>query len=241
MIGPKLRTILTRFFLPFFWKKNNLNASLALKQFSEVEFDSAWQYFNAMNHVNSPMTQLMLFENILEEMEHSDAFLKSAHQLAARRLSYPQKARTVLVTSVEQMPYFLAFAHESEKAICSQFKGYAYACRHLPNVADVFKDIAFEEEKHEREAHVALVSLIGSSKSVNRLLWKVKINKYYKSWMRGTKHIGEFMFTVWLGVLYFIFSPFFCGYCKRRLMNEELTQQTNIEAEICSTESGGTK
>ncbi len=241
MIGSKIRSVITHFLLPLFWKKDTENAAKALKQFSEVEFDSAWQYLNAMNHVDVPKTQLMLFENLLEEMEHSDAFLHSAHQLATQRLAGQQKARTVLVNHARQIPYFLAFAHESEKAICAQFKGYARACQHLPTVAKVFNEIACEEEKHEREAHVALVTLIGSRQLAARLVWQVRLNKSWQSWMRGTKYIGEFMFAFWLGAVYFLFGPILRGYCTRRLVTENMNTQAITQTDITMTKLGEVK
>lgn len=217
MWSTHLRNAVTRALLPLSWRIDAQHAARTLKRFSEVEFDSAWQYLNALGHTETPKMQLMLFENLLEEMEHSDGFLEVAHQLARERFQGGSGARSVLVKSADDIPYFLAFAHESEKSICAQFNGYARACSHLPAAAEVFRGIAIDEAKHEREARASLLAAVGSETTVRRLVWQVKFKKAYASWLRGSRHIGDAIFALWLGAVYLLFGPLLRSYCAARL------------------------
>jgi len=217
MLSVNVRILATRLLLPLAWRRGRHHAATTLKRFSNVEFDSAWQYLHAMDHVDKPDVQLMLFHNLLEEMEHSDAFLGVAQKLAEQRLASPHEPRIALVNKASDIPYFLAFAHESERAICAQFNGYAKACRRYAEAADVFQAIAIDEEKHEREARESLVALIGRASTVDRLIWQVKLRKTYQSWMRGSMRIGDGMFALWFGALCLVCGPLLRRYCAERM------------------------
>lgn len=217
MLSVHMRNLATRVFLPMAWSRGRQHAAQTLKTFSNVEFDSAWQYLNAMQHVQAPEVQLMLFQNLLEEMEHSDAFLRVAQDLAEQRLRTAPEARVALVNSAADIPYFLAFAHESERAICAQFNGYARACERYEEAAAVFKAIAIDEAKHEREARESLIALIGDERTARSLVLKVKLRKTYAAWMRGSMRIGDLMFALWFGVVYAVFGPLLGRYCARRM------------------------
>ncbi|WP_434628059.1 hypothetical protein [Chromobacterium sp. CV08] len=214
-----LRKLITAVALPIRWRRDRQHAAETLKAFSEIEFDSAWQYLNAIRYVDQPEIQLMLFGNCLEEMEHSDKFLNAAHKLASARMGGHSLARKELVRKPNDVPYFLAFAHDSERSIATQFKGYARACGKFSDAAAVFNDIAIDEEKHEREARSSLVSAVGSERTARWLIFKVKLSKAYSGWMRVSKKLGDMIFAAWLGVIFLLFGSLLRNYCRRTLLN----------------------
>jgi rubrerythrin len=217
MIGTRLRMAATRLMLPVTWRWNSDRAAGALKQFSEVEFDSAWQYLNAMSYTDNPDVQMALFENVLEEMEHSDAFRRLAYGLATVRLRRSYASRMPLVSEASHIPGFLAFAHESERAICTQFKGFSRACRFEPRVMAVFQSIVVDEEGHEAGARSLLETLLEDRKHARRMIFRARVSRAYQSWLRGSQRIGDAMFRLFLSTVFFACGFFFVGTCRRRL------------------------
>lgn len=217
MLGARLRSLTTRLLLPLSWRRDDQHVAQTLKRFSDVEFDSAWQYLNAMKHVPQPAVQRLLFENLLEEMEHADAFLALSHGLARQRIAGEQAARVALVDSAEDIPYFLAYAHESERSIALQFDGYARACGRRDAVADVFRSIALDETTHEQNARASLVALIGDEAAARRLHLKVKFARTWQSWTRGSKRIGDVLFALIVGTVFVGAGLLFGGACRRRI------------------------
>lgn len=211
------RGILTRLILPLTWRTSRRHAAKVLRRFSEVEFDSAWQYLNAMTCIQEPKIQLMLFENVLEEMSHADAFADVAHMLADQQSHDVQESRTVMVKDASGIPYFLACAHESERAICVQFDGFARASRRIPEVSSVFRSISIDEQKHEREARLSLEVLIGDKRRAASLVAKARNKRIYQSFLRASQRFGDLVFAFCFGLVYFSFGPLLRHYCKRLL------------------------
>lgn len=227
MLSNSLRNAVTTLVLPLSWSRGRHHAATTLKRFSEVEFDSAWQYLNAMSYVAKPEVQHVLFHNVMEEIEHSETFLDVSHKLAEQRLIGSTRARVPLVKSEVDIPYFLAFAHESERAVCAQFNGYARACSRYAEASAVFETIAIDEEKHEREARNSLTALIGDERRVTWLIRRARLTKLYEAWLRGTRRLGDAVFAVWIVALFFVFGVFLCRYCKTRLGSHPGYKQTS--------------
>lgn len=234
MAAASLRSLLTRLFLPLSWKQSEANAAHALKRFSDVEFDSAWQYMNAMSYVREPAVQLMLFENSLEEMDHSERFRAIAHSLSTCRFDTAAQARVPLVKHADDIHYFLGFSHESERAVAEEFRCFARASREWGRASALFQEIATEEGKHEREAHASLVHLVGSPRKVARILRKVRLHRFYLAWMRGSQVIGDFMFAIILGALFVVAAPAMRGHCARMMKSDRrrvLQQEKQVAVE----------
>jgi hypothetical protein len=222
MLGAYLRRIVTRVLLPLSWHRDDHCVALTLKKFSEVEFDSAWQYFNAMKHAEDPALQRILFGNFMEEMEHADAFLSLSHDLALRRFARKQESRSVLVKSADDIPYFLAFAHESERSIATQFDGYALASGHRGSVADAFRKISSDEITHGEGAHSSLVALVGNRARARRLIWRVKLSKLWQAWVRATRYVGDGTSTLLIATVYLLAGITFGASCRRQLRGDSL-------------------
>ncbi len=202
-----IRNAVTRIALPIFWRHSQGHAAATLKQFGETEFDSGWQYLNAMEHAQSVKLRQMLFENVLEEFRHSDYFLGAAHTLATSRLQGIARARLPLVQTASDLPFFLAYAHLAEKSIHDQFDVFAKAC-HLPAVSDVFHKICNDEAEHEAEARTLLEETAESPRQARGLVLRAKLKRAYETWMRGSQHIGDFMFSAVLSLIFLVYGPF---------------------------------
>lgn len=195
-------------FLSSLWNVNQIFAVSALKRFYLVGFDSAWQYFNAMQYTKNSSLHLMLFENMLEEMEHFSAFASVANRLQTKSLVFSCQMRKPLIEDDSGMEYFLAYAHESERSISKQFGNYAKACRSVASAEKVFNSIAIDEVKHQAGAFQGLVSIIGDQRKVRWLIWKVKVSKVYSIWLRWSKYFGGALFFTILFVLFYLFGLF---------------------------------
>ena len=202
-----VRNAITRLVMPVLWRRDPEHASRMLKNFAETEFDSGWQYLNALAHTSDPSVRRMLFSNVLEEFRHSDYFSQAAHMLASRRLRSPAQSRTTLVKAPSDLPAFLAYAHESERAIHQQFATYAKSCS-FPAVSEVFLRICDDEEDHHVEAKDSLSSVVGSSSSVRRLVLRARAKRALEAWTRGSKRVGDTIFYLLLSAVFFAFGPF---------------------------------
>lgn len=201
-----LRRVIVSNALPGKWKDDQQRASRVLHEFSMVEFDSAWQYYNAISYVDDAEIAQDLFENMLEEMEHSYAFKRQAIALDPSLRFVADKARTPLVTSKEDLHYFFAYAYESERSICSQFETYSEATKMYPMVSKVFSDIAIEEKEHEQDARNALIKTLGSESRLKLIVARVKVLRFLTEFEKQTSHIGEFGFSVILSAIYYLFG-----------------------------------
>jgi rubrerythrin len=206
MLISALRGLLVRTVMPFRWKRDHHHAAQALKRFGDVEADSAWQYLRALRMTDDVELRRMLFENVIEELKHSDLFYGAAHSLAARRIRSIDQARTPLIGDQKGMAGFLAFAHVSEKAIHGQFDSYAASCS-LPEVAQVFCAISADEAGHESEARAHLERVAGTASVARRAIWAAHAKRGYESWMRLVEPIGGIVFLVLFGILFLLLGP----------------------------------
>jgi hypothetical protein len=211
------RTLVTRVF--FLRRRLVRGDSLAtsLRRFADVEFDSAWQYQNAMSFAIEPNIKLMLFDNLLDEMSHADSFRLLANRLDPSRRFDASKARKVLVDDAAQIPFFLAYAHESERAICNQFEEYAHTSHRFPEVAGVFRSISVDERGHESSTREAVFALVGGRRKFNHLVRKVRLKKAFDSWTRQTAAVGDYLFLAWFGLTFLLAGAIFGRYCRARL------------------------
>jgi hypothetical protein len=199
------RALLVRLLVPARWGSDPGHAARALKRFGDVEADSAWQYLCALDHCRDTAVRRMLFENVLEEFKHADAFYGAAHTLATQRLHGGDQRRTCLTAGPSDLPRFLAYAHVCEEAIHGQFDSYASAC-HLPAVSQVFRDISADEATHGSETLRHLERLAGSPAAAQRQLVRARLQRVYEAWMRFAARLGNVTFYPVLALLFFAFG-----------------------------------
>jgi rubrerythrin len=207
------RLVVIRSILPPKWRISRQAAAEALNRFAEVEADSAWQYYNAMYFTSDSRLTGMLFRNVVEEMGHADAFQRVANRLSSQRFRPMFQSRKPLVTSSPDINSFLAFAHESERAIGGQFATYAKACP-LPEVKEVFERIATEEVDHQLEALVRLESLLASPHQSGWLLFRARLRRGLEQWERLGEQLSAFFFGILLGAFYLVSGLFLSQYCR---------------------------
>ena len=199
------RALLVRILVPARWGSDPGHAARTLKRFGDVEADSAWQYLCALDHCRDTAVRRTLFENVLEEFKHADAFYGAAHSLATQRLRGDEQRRTRLTAQPADLPRFLAYAHVCEEAIHGQFDSYASACG-LPAVSQVFRDISADEATHGSETLLHLERLAGSSGAARRALIRARLQRLYEAWMRFAARLGNVTFYPVLALLFFVFG-----------------------------------
>jgi hypothetical protein len=199
------RAFLVRLLVPARWGSDAGHVARTLKRFGDVEADSAWQYLCALDHCSDTGVRRTLFENVLEEFKHADAFYGAAHSLATHRLHGDNQRRTCLTARPTDLPRFLAYAHVCEEAIHGQFDSYASACR-LPAVSQVFRDISADEATHGSETLLHLERLAGSPGAARRALIVARLQRFYEAWMRFAARLGDITFYPVLALLFFVFG-----------------------------------
>jgi rubrerythrin len=199
-----VRNLVTKTLMPLAWRDNNSRAARALKRFADTEADSGWHYLRAMSATDDGQMKQMLFANAFEEFRHSDYFTAVAHQLATQRLSGPACERSRLVRGRADLPYFLAYASESERSIHGQFSTYARACG-IKEVSEVFDRIGQDEEEHESRTESFLDSEVGP-KQARFLILRVRLIRMTEAWSRASQAIGELMFAIVLRSIFFAYG-----------------------------------
>jgi rubrerythrin len=209
----QLRNFLTHALMPLAWRMNPQRAAEALKRFGDTEADSGWHYLRAMLITDDVQLKRMLFANAIEEFRHSDYFNIAAHQLSSERLSRPPSERSRLVQNGADLPYFLAYAHESERSIYSQFGTYARACG-MREVSDVFHRIRQDEEEHESRAAAFLRLEVGAKRAV-RLIIKAKLARMTEAWTRASQMVGDLTFRAVLRSIFLLYGAAMLLFARR--------------------------
>lgn len=202
-----IRGFTVRTLMPLAWRMNSQRAATALKRFSDTEADSAWQYLRAMLVADDVQLKRMLFENVLEELRHSDYFNDVRRGLPAGRTSLPTNERLRLVHTIADLPYFLAYAHECERSIHDQFDAYARACN-IKEVSSVFRSIQEDEKEHESQAAQFLVSTT-SIKGARWLNLKVKIVRKKEAYLRSSRLVSDITLGVVLRTIFILYGAVF--------------------------------
>lgn len=176
-----------------------------LREFSDIEADSSWQYLHAMQFTEDDELKRMLLLNALEERNHADIFLRLHQQIRQHQISLPHKARKPLIEAPEQLPAFLAYVHYGEASVHKNFVKYANSCSDQ-RIAQAFKKISEDEEGHESNIYDYLTKICGdqkrADKQVNKARWKYRM----EAWMRHSQKLGDFMFNLLLSLVYLIFG-----------------------------------
>jgi rubrerythrin len=204
-MGGLLRKLAVRALLPRAWGQDHHRAAVSLKRFGDVEADSAWQYHQALSCSKDTELKRMLFANMLEELDHADRFYGVAHNLSTQRLRTPDEQRLQLIEREDDLAFFLAYTHLSEKEIHGQFDNYAKVCG-IKEVANIFHGIQDDEAGHESEARRFLVQVAGSDSAANGLIRRARLRRFKEAWLRASQSIGQVMFFVILSSVFMLFG-----------------------------------
>jgi hypothetical protein len=108
------------------------------------------------------------------------------------------------------------------------------ACGDSASAARVFNAISDDELEHEREARASLTVLIGSKRRVQYLIFRVRLNKAFAAWLRGSRYIGDVVSTIWFGAIYLVFAPLMMNSCRKdsRAKRPYLSSSGKVETAV---------
>ena len=176
-----------------------------LKEFSDVEADSAWQYMQAIQFADNPQLRLTLFNNVLEERNHADIFFQLHQTFKTANVSGNSKRRQPLINSVEEISDFLAVVHVGESSVHEKFVRYANKAQNK-KISEAFQRISEDEEGHGSETLDHLKIITGDNKKAGRKVAKAKIKQHIETFGRHSTKIGDVIFSSLLALVFFAFG-----------------------------------
>lgn len=183
-------------------------------RFAEVEADSGWQFARVADYLQRPSHRAAMFATALEETHHAFLFRKLASRGGLRHEG-SGLARKALVSSVADMPRFLAYSHISEGMIHGEFDAIAAASGD-PAVAQVLASISADESGHEDGASKMLHEIV-PQETLKRAIRKARWRRSWDDWMHVVHGIGKINALFWLGLIYLTLGGFAAPLCRRRL------------------------
>jgi hypothetical protein len=112
----------------------------------------------------------------------------------------------------------LAFLHLSEKTAAGHFAAYADALDSDPATGLVFKEVLKDETFHMNYTLAQLTRVAPERHGL--ILWKARLNRLWKAYLRLASAIAGVMGTVILTAQYFILLPPFAALAKRAARRE---------------------
>lgn len=176
-----------------------------MKEFSEVEADSAWQYFQALQYTDNTEIRRMLFNNVLEERNHADIFHGLHRSFKVTQSIQVPKRRLPLIRSAKDLPDFLAFVHVGEASVHGKFVRYANKAKNT-DISRAFQRISEDEEGHESETLLHLTQLAGGPEQAKRKIVKAKIRHGFKAFSRHSEKVGNVILGLILSLIFFVFG-----------------------------------
>jgi rubrerythrin len=230
MSSISIRRLAIRLFIPISWRISRQRIAKSLRRFSEVEADSAWQMLAALDGVADPEFRAQLFNNALEEVHHSYIFRNLARKYEEQLISPSPQERRRLFDPRQGLVMFEAYRFVGESDVYRDFLAYAEAAPYQ-DIRDTFIAIRGDEEEHQKLAYAKLDRLCGSTTATRRLILKVRLRRAWDSWIRASKKIGDFFFSLILLAIYFTLGMLSAPFCKARLRADPAFQHRQIPAD----------
>jgi rubrerythrin len=200
-----------------------------LLSFAEVEADGGRDILRAAEVTPDPVLRRLYLAHAIDELHHSDLFRERGAALLRGR---PQRSTPSgwlapashglddLRIEDERDESLLAFLHLSEKAAAGRFSIYREVVADDPSTRAVFEEILRDEVFHMNYTYAQLARI--SSGSTRRRLWRARISRLWKQYLRVAGAIARLFSTVMLTMQYFILIPPFAWLAKRAERRERL-------------------
>src|SRR4030095_12759974 len=198
--------------------------------FAEVETGGGRDILRAAEITRDPLLRRLYLAHAIDELHHGDLFRQRGADLlrAGRARSAPGALAEWLKTGAhglddlriqdEPDETLLAFLHLSEKAAAGRFAIYrGVVSDDLPTQA-IFEEILRDEVFHMNYTYTQLARL--SPGSHRRLLWRARVRRVWKQYLRVASAIANLFGTILLTRHYFILVPPFAWFARRALRRE---------------------
>lgn len=211
------------------WADSQRRASKLL-QFAEVEADGGRDLFRAAELTTDPDLRRRLFAHARDEERHAAMFRSRGLELRAES-SRPGSRKTTgqwlapgerglddFRVEEESDDSLLAFIHLAESAAARDFALYRSVLEHDPRTRAMFDHILRDEEFHMRYSFTELERVAPGRSGI--LLWKARLRRLWKGYLRLASAIAGVMAAVILTVQYFVFLPPFALLARRASQRE---------------------
>jgi len=196
-----------------------------LLSFAEVETGGGRDILRAAEMTPDPLLRRLYLAHAIDELHHGDLFReRGATLLRARPQSLRSAAAPAWLPSDghglddlriedERDESLLGFLHLSEKAAASRFSVYREIVQDDPATRAVFDEILRDEVFHMNYTYAQLARI--SPASHRRRLWRARISRLWKQYLRLAAAVARVLSTIVLTVQYFIVVPPFAWLAKR--------------------------
>ena len=196
-----------------------------LLNFAETEADGGRDLVRAAELTADPTLRRLYVVHAADEDHHAELFRARGtallRSLPSRQSEFLQwswvapgeRGLDDLKVHAESDASLLAFLHLSEKSAAGHFAAYLQALQDDPPTHAVFQEILKDERFHMSYTLAQLTRL--EPKRYGALLWRARLNRLWKAYLRGMSAIAGIIGTVVLTVQYFLLLPFFAFLAKR--------------------------
>src|SRR5689334_7124148 len=196
-----------------------------LLDFAETEADGGRRLVRAAELTGDPTLRRLFTVHAMDEGRHAELFrargadlLKSLERPSSSRLSMNwvspgERGLDDLRVHDESDASLLAFLHLSEKTAAGHFAAYVAALEKDAGTSAVFRQVLKDESFHMNYTYAQLTRL--APERHRALLWKARLNRLWKAYLRIMSAIAGVMGSVMLTLQYFILLPVFAFLAKR--------------------------
>jgi len=201
-----------------------------LLDFAETEADGGRDLVRAAELTADPTLRRLFLVHAMDEGRHAELFRargsdllrnlegRSSAHLRMNWVSPGERGLDDLRVHDESDASLLAFLHLSEKSAAGHFAAYVSALEGDAGTSAVFKQVLKDENYHMNYTLAQLTRL--SPRRHNALLWKARLNRLWKAYLRVMSAIAGVMGAVMLTLQYFILLPPFAILAKRAARKE---------------------
>ena len=201
-----------------------------LFDFAETEADGGRDLVRAAELTQDPTLRRLYTVHALDEDRHAQLFrarggallqdlpARSPAQARWNFLSPGERGLDDLRVHQESDASLLAFLHLSEKSAAGNFAAYVEALRDDPATSSVFKQVLKDETFHMNYT-LAQLTRVASGRR-DWFLWKARLSRLWKAYLRAMTAIAGVMGTVILTLQYFVLLPVFAFLAKRAARRE---------------------
>jgi hypothetical protein len=201
-----------------------------LFSFAETEADGGRDLIRAAELTDDPTLRRLFTLHAVDEDRHAELFRARGsallRALPARApaifqlnwVSPGERGLDDLRVHAESDASLLAFLHLSEKTAAGNFATYVDALESDPATGLVFKEVLKDETFHMNYTLAQLTRVAPERHGF--ILWKARLNRLWKAYLRLMSAIAGVMGTVILTLQYFILLPPFAALAKRAARRE---------------------
>ena len=199
----------------FIWASPRRRARKLL-QFAEVEAKGGRDLVRAAELTTDPVLRQLFMVHASDEQRHARMFRARGLALGAGLSNRAENSLTDWIApgergldnihiEAEQLGSLLAFIHLSESAAARDFAAYSSVLGHDPKTRALFDQILRDEEHHMRYSFAQLGRVASGGRRA--LLWKARLRRLWKAYLRLASAIAGVISTVLLTIQYFVLLP----------------------------------